>query len=102
MASITILYPSGHDFDLKYYLETHMPLVSASWGGDGLQSWEITQFAADLPYQIQAILKFESLAAYETARAGPNSAAVFGDIPKFTTAKPIVLKGGIQAVEKVA
>lgn len=29
MASITILYPSGHEFDLKYYMDTHMPLVSA-------------------------------------------------------------------------
>jgi hypothetical protein len=29
MASITILYPSGHDFNLEYYMQTHMPLVTS-------------------------------------------------------------------------
>ncbi|KAK8918203.1 ethyl tert-butyl ether degradation EthD [Metarhizium anisopliae] len=101
MASITILYPSGHDFDIKYYMQTHMPLVSASWKGEGLKSWEITQFAPDQIYQIQAILKFESLAAWEAASTGKNSEAVFGDIAKFTTAEPVVVKGTHHGSENV-
>lgn len=30
MVSITILYPSGPEFNLKYYMDTHMPLVAKS------------------------------------------------------------------------
>ncbi|KHN98642.1 ethyl tert-butyl ether degradation EthD [Metarhizium album ARSEF 1941] len=102
MASITILYPSGHQFDVKYYMQTHMPLVSASWGGAGLKSWEITQFAPDQQYQIQAILEFESMAAWEAASTGESAVAVFGDIPNFTAAKPVVVKGAHLGSEKLA
>ncbi|TWU71994.1 hypothetical protein ED733_003032 [Metarhizium rileyi] len=102
MASITILYPSGHEFDLEYYMQTHMPLVSSCWKEEGLQSWEIVQFASDQPYQVQATLKFASLAAWEAASTGKNSANVFGDIPTFTTAEPVVLKGLCQGSETVA
>ena len=28
MSSVSILYPSGADFSLKYYMDTHMPLVA--------------------------------------------------------------------------
>ena len=27
MATVIIQYPSGHDFDVDYYLKTHMPLA---------------------------------------------------------------------------
>lgn len=27
MATVNILYPSGHSFDLDYYLNKHMPIV---------------------------------------------------------------------------
>lgn len=73
----------------------------SSWKGEGLKSWEITQFAPDQIYQIQAILKFESLAAWEAASTGKNSEAVFGDIAKFTTAKPVVVKGTHHGSENV-
>ncbi|GAB0138292.1 hypothetical protein EsDP_00006529 [Epichloe bromicola] len=101
MASITILYPSGHDFNLKYYLETHMPLVETSWKPDGLRSWEITQLESGQPYQIQAILKFDALSAWDAASTGQNASAVFGDIPKFTTAQPVVLKGSHKGFQKL-
>lgn len=29
MACIFVTYPSGHDFDFKYYMETHMPLITS-------------------------------------------------------------------------
>ncbi len=28
MVSISILHPSGHDFNLKYFMDSHMPLVA--------------------------------------------------------------------------
>jgi hypothetical protein len=27
-ATLNVIYPVGHKFDLDYYLKTHMPLVS--------------------------------------------------------------------------
>ncbi|KAG5978538.1 hypothetical protein E4U55_006088 [Claviceps digitariae] len=93
MASITILYPSGHDFDLKYYLETHMPLA---------ESWDITHLAPGQTFQIQAVLKFTSLAAWEQASLPETAGPVFGDLPAFTTAKPLVLKGEAKAFGNVA
>ncbi|TQS33795.1 hypothetical protein Golomagni_05849 [Golovinomyces magnicellulatus] len=97
MATITILYPSGPSFDLKYYLDTHMPLVAKNWTSEGLQSWEITQFAPGAPYQIQATLKFSSVSAWQAASSGESSKPVFGDIPNFTEAQPVVLTGTHQA-----
>ncbi|KAG5930536.1 hypothetical protein E4U42_007193 [Claviceps africana] len=96
MASITILYPSGHDFDLEYYIEMHMALAERSWAPFGLQSWHVTQMAPGQPYQVQAILKFGSLAAWERA-SSEAGAVVFADIPAFTSAEPLVLKGETSA-----
>jgi hypothetical protein len=68
-------------------------IVLSIWGKEGLKSWEITRLAPDQPYQIQASLKFDTLAAWDAASTGPSSAIIFGDIPNFTTAKPLVVKG---------
>ncbi|KAH7014807.1 hypothetical protein EDB80DRAFT_864242 [Ilyonectria destructans] len=93
MATIVIQYPSGPSFDLDYYLKQHMPLVSKTWGSEGLQSWEIVTFAEGSAYQVQATLRWDSLESFDKAAAGPSAATVFGDIPNFTTSKPDVFKG---------
>lgn len=71
-----------------------------SWGQEGLQSWEVTQFEGQ-SYEIQTLLKFDSLDKWEAASVGVNAAAVFGDLPNFTTAKPLILRGSLQAVKKL-
>ncbi|KAG6005549.1 hypothetical protein E4U21_007875 [Claviceps maximensis] len=93
MATITIFYPSGHDFDLKYYLQTHMRVVERNWRPQGLINWEITILTPGQTYQVQAVLKFTSLAAWEQAVSSETAVTVFGDVPAFTTAEPIVFKG---------
>jgi uncharacterized protein (TIGR02118 family) len=73
-------------------------LVSiSSWTPYGLQSWEILKFPAGSPYQIQATLKWDSIESFEKAEAGEETKKVFGDIPNFTSSKPIVLKGEVSA-----
>lgn len=45
-AIVTVAYPrpSGEvKFDLKYYLDVHMPLVAKTWGPKGLKSWHVTE-----------------------------------------------------------
>ncbi|CAH0058762.1 unnamed protein product [Clonostachys solani] len=89
MATVTVLYPSGHKFDLDYYLNTHMPLVGKNWGPEGLKSYEIVQFTEGGVYQIQAVLKWTSLEAFNKAAKD----VVLGDIPNFTTAPATLITG---------
>jgi hypothetical protein len=42
----TILYPKG-TFDLKYYLEKHMPFVKSKWTSYGLQKYEVISLPAE-------------------------------------------------------
>jgi hypothetical protein len=42
----TILYPKG-TFDLKYYVEKHMPFVKSKWTSYGLQKYEIISLPAE-------------------------------------------------------
>lgn len=69
----------------------------SSWTPYGLQGWEILKFPADAPYQVQATLKWDSIESWEKAAAGEETKAVFADLPNFTEAKPIVLKGEVSA-----
>lgn len=95
--TITVLYPNtrGSRFDLDYYLKTHIPLVEKNWGGKGLTSTKLLKGAGTpdpntpAPYQVIAILAFESLAAFQAA-AKQTGATVVGDIPNFTDVTPII------------
>ncbi|EEU36657.1 uncharacterized protein NECHADRAFT_51984 [Fusarium vanettenii 77-13-4] len=102
MAQVLVVYPSGPSFDHDYYIKSHMPLVAASWGSAGLLSWEILNFTADAPYQVQATLKWKSIADFEAAAASPAAEKVFGDIKNFTSAEPILLKGDVVASQTLA
>ncbi|KAJ4148602.1 hypothetical protein LMH87_003065 [Akanthomyces muscarius] len=93
MATVNILYPSGHSFDLDYYLNKHMPIVQKNWKPFGLQSWEIIVLEPGQQYQVQAILKWDTLESLAKAKGGEAGAKVFGDIAQFTTAKPDVVVG---------
>ncbi|KAG9253793.1 uncharacterized protein F5Z01DRAFT_129084 [Emericellopsis atlantica] len=97
MAQVLIVYPSGPSFDLDYYLKKHMPLVSELWTPHGLLSWDVLTFQADAPYQVQATLYWESLEAFEKAAGQEVTAKIFGDIPNYTTAQAVILKGKVVA-----
>ncbi|OJJ83094.1 uncharacterized protein ASPGLDRAFT_36556 [Aspergillus glaucus CBS 516.65] len=97
MAHVLVVYPSGPSFDLDYYLKIHMPLVSSTWESSGLLGWDVLTFPADAPYQVQATLRWKSLDDFNAAAAGEATKTIFGDIPNFTTAQPILLKGDVIA-----
>ena len=94
MTTILVMYPAGESFNLDYYLATHMPLVKDRWSSMGLNSAKILKGAGTpdgkpAPFQIIAELEWESLQHFKDAGAkhGPE---IFGDIPNFTKAQPIV------------
>ncbi|UNI21314.1 hypothetical protein JDV02_007315 [Purpureocillium takamizusanense] len=91
-ATISLMYAHGA-FDLKYFTEKHMPLISETWGSEGLESWEVIEFDPGLPYMVQAMLKFESMAKWKAASSGPTGMKVWNDLPNFTTSQPEILQG---------
>ncbi|ATY62598.1 Ethyl tert-butyl ether degradation EthD [Cordyceps militaris CM01] len=97
MATVNILYPSGPAFDLDYFLNKHFKIVEENWKPFGLQSWEVIELAPGQKYQIQAILKWDSLESLEKAKGGEAGAKVFGDIVQYTAAKPDVVVGNRRA-----
>ncbi|ORY61687.1 uncharacterized protein BCR38DRAFT_440877 [Pseudomassariella vexata] len=107
-ALVTVAYPRPEakdgklpkdvfKFDLKYYLEQHMPLVQKLWAPLGLQSWAVTHNTDDAEtYVVQAVLMWDSLEAFGAAAApGEIATQVFGDVPNFTDIQPKLLKGDI-------
>jgi hypothetical protein len=74
-----------------------MPLVEGKWKSKGLLDWKIVQIGPQAdgsksPYQIQAILTFESGEALKAA-ADADGPAIFGDIPNFTDTQAVIIGG---------
>merc|ERR1712072_533476 len=101
MAQVLVVYPSGPSFDLDYYLKKHMPLVAETWTPHGLLNWEVLTFQDDAPYQVQATLYWESMEAFERAAGQEGTAKIFADIPNYTTAQAIILKGRLSRRSRI-
>ena len=98
MIKISILYPNnkGARFDMRYYVETHMPLaiellsahpgfkgVSVERGLGGLVS------GADAVHVAMCHFLFESTEDFMAAFT-PHAAVLQGDIPNYTNIEPII------------
>ncbi len=91
MILITVMYPAGPKFDMGYYLNT-----TCRWCASAGRAWACTRppsspararrTAGRLPFQVMALLKFESADAFATAAAA-HGAEIFADIPNFTDAQ---------------
>ncbi|KAI1310662.1 hypothetical protein F5Y03DRAFT_392108 [Xylaria venustula] len=91
---MSVVYPAGTKFDMEYYLATHMPLVQKQWAPHGLKSWRIAQYDSEgAPYIVQAWLEWESQAHSEAGAKHDDGAAVFADIPNFSSSHPTLLTG---------
>ncbi|KAI1205559.1 uncharacterized protein F4807DRAFT_282509 [Annulohypoxylon truncatum] len=94
VAVVSVAYKAGGTFDMDYYLKTHMPLVQKTWASFGLKSWKVAQYTSpDSIYAVQAWLEFDDLSQWEKATAAPEAAAVFADIPNFSSVGPDKLLG---------
>ncbi|GEP08762.1 EthD family reductase [Methylobacterium gnaphalii] len=96
MVLVSVMYPSGAGtrFDMDYYLKKHMPLVSERWSPKGLHDYKVVKGVATPdgktpPYQVMALLRFESAEAFAAA-AQTDGAEIFGDIPNFTDTQAAV------------
>jgi uncharacterized protein (TIGR02118 family) len=94
--TVCVLYPmnTAGRFDLEYYMAKHIPMVQARWQPLGLTGFQILRGTPGpdgvVPaFRLIALVSFTSMAAFKTASA-QHAAEIFGDIPNFTDAKPVV------------
>ena len=96
MIKVSVLYPhsEGKKFDMKYYCETHMPMVRQKLGG-ACKSIAVEQgIAGGAPgapptYVAMGHIYCESAEAFQTA-FGPHAAEIMADIPNYTPIQPII------------
>ncbi|GMN09521.1 EthD family reductase [Croceitalea sp. MTPC9] len=96
MVKVTILYPNseGKTFDMDYYSNKHMPMLSDLMGSS-LKFLKIDKGIAGrtpnepIPYLAIGYLYFDKLSDYENS-FGPNAEKIVGDIPNYTNIQPIV------------
>jgi len=96
MIKVGVFYPSnpGGKFDMKYYLEKHIPMVKQKCG-PALKNVAVEQGVAGgqpgapITYSVIAHLSFDSVDAFQSA-FGPNAPQILGDVPNYTDIQPIV------------
>ena len=98
MTTISILYPNNKDsrFDMRYYVETHMPLaielLSAHPGFKGVSVERGVGGAepgTDAFYVAMCHFAFDSVESFMAAFI-PNAATLQGDIPNYTDIQPLI------------
>jgi uncharacterized protein (TIGR02118 family) len=91
---VGVLYPPSARFDLKYYLDTHIPLVQSCWGQLGLKDVRVLRGkggpGSDAAiYATVALLSFEHHDSFQEA-VKQHGKEVMGDIRNFTDAEPVM------------
>ena len=96
MIKVAILYPNkeGSQFDLDYYLNTHVPMAIEKFGSY-LKGISIEYGLSDLQpgtkptNTVIANLTFDSVEAFRAA-FDPHAQVLLGDIPNYTNVEPTV------------
>ena len=96
MTKVSVMYPNGEgkEFNMDYYMNTHIPLVGKLLG-DSLKSASVEKGIAGgepgskAPYVCIGIMYFDSPSDFGKS-FGPNADQILGDLPNFTNIEPIV------------
>jgi uncharacterized protein (TIGR02118 family) len=98
----TVLYPNDDDatFDMKYYLDKHMPLVYDSFAKHGLKKWEVLEYGPGLDgakaqYSVAATLIFDSPDQLKAAMTSADAGPVLDDVKNFSNKPPMFLGGAL-------
>lgn len=102
-AVVNLLYPRAANagdpaprFDFEYYYKVHLPLVQDVWGPMGLTTWTVTEHKDPAePYFLQCSTTWHSVSDFQKAVASPASGKLFADVPNYTDAAPVTLKGDV-------
>lgn len=100
-ASVTVLYPADANFNLKYYLNTHIPLVTEKWKSLGLLGWKLIEFKAgpdgNVPYSYGGVYEWESGDKILKAFASDAIKPIQDDVVNFSSKSPVLAGGDIIA-----
>jgi len=96
MCKVSVSYPNGENktFDMDYYCNTHLPLVSKLLG-DSIKGSSVEKGLAGgapgspAPYAGVGILYFDSVEDFGNS-FGPHAEEIMGDLPNFTNMEPII------------
>jgi uncharacterized protein (TIGR02118 family) len=96
MIKVSVLYPNGENktFDMDYYFNTHLPMVSELLG-DSLKGATVEKGlggavpGSTAPYAGMGNMYFDSVEDFG-ASFGPNAEKIMGDLPNFTNIEPII------------
>lgn len=98
MVTISILYPNRKDarFDVRYYVDTHMPLsIELLSAHPGFKGVTVTRGlggavpGTDAAYVAMCHFLFDSAESFLAAFL-PHAATLQGDIPNYTDIEPII------------
>ncbi|KAK5051622.1 hypothetical protein LTR84_003274 [Exophiala bonariae] len=99
VAHATVLYPGDAQFDLKYYLSTHLPLCEKGWKELGLVDWKVIEYTpgpdGSKPYAIGALLSWESLESIGKAFEAEATKGILDDVKNFSDKSPLFLIGNV-------
>jgi uncharacterized protein (TIGR02118 family) len=90
---VSVIYQlqTGQNFDLDYYMKTHIPMVQKLFGPIGLNGVQVLHGVGSpngpAPAKVIALLDFESADAFKKA-IDTHGATVLGDIANFTQCTP--------------
>jgi uncharacterized protein (TIGR02118 family) len=96
MISVNVLYRQTDSikFNMNYYLDTHIPLISKLLG-PALKGVLVQQGIAGGPpgsppeFAVITVLRFDSMDSFQAA-FGPHAPAVMADIVNFTNVEPSI------------
>ena len=96
MIKLSVLYPNGEGktFDMDYYLNKHIPLVSRVLG-TSLKGATVEKGlgggspGSKAPYFAMGNLYFDTMESFQNS-FGANAETLVGDIPNFTNGEPVV------------
>ena len=96
MIKVSVLYPNeeGKNFDMDYYLNSHIPMVQEKLGA-ALKACNVDQGlggaepGSPAAFVAMAHLLFDSAEAFQGA-FGPNAEPIMKDIPNYTDIEPAI------------
>ena len=96
MIKVTVVYPnsSGSHFDIRYYCNTHIPLVQRLVGS-ALKGVAVEHGIAGAapgspaPYLAIGQLQFDCVEAFQSA-FGAHEKEIMSDVPNYTNIEPVI------------
>lgn len=93
IVSVIYTLQDGQNFDIGYYLKSHIPMVQELFTPSGMTSVQVLEGtgspAGPAPAKIIALLEFSSDDGFQDAIA-KHGARVLGDIANFTQTQPSI------------